>query len=68
MKTYEVNLPVTGVAYVRVEAESEAEAIKRAIDICEMDDIESWNAINKVCRGNVCYAELNEASAEEVDT
>lgn len=56
MKTYEVTLPITGIAYVTVEAESEDEAIEMAMGQVEQSDIESWEAIRHVTRGNACYA------------
>lgn len=67
MATWAVAIPITGRACTEVEAETEAEAISKAIDEITIDDIEEWNAHEKVVEGNVCYAMLNEAYAENLD-
>lgn len=64
MPKYAVTLPVTGVAYVEdVEAENEADAINKAMDICGADHLETWQTHKQITLGNVCYAEVNSASA-----
>ena len=44
MKTYEVTLPITGHIYIVVEADSEEDAIERAMEQYSRDDIENWEA------------------------
>lgn len=56
MKTYGISLPITGVAHLEVEAESEEEAIEKAFKLVTINDIDEWEALEHVSRGNVCYA------------
>ncbi len=68
MKTYSVTLPVSGVIHTEVEAESEDDAIEKALadpDIT-IDDIAEWEPCRNIVEGNVFYGHTNEASAEEV--
>lgn len=80
MKTYYVEAPLVGKAIGEVRAESEEEAIQKFIQtpfIIEptLPDSEEhlWFEImeleihEQVNRGNVCYAPIGEASAEETD-
>ena len=55
-KTYEVTIPITGIAYLTIEAESEDEAIETAIGEVTIDNLETWEAVRDIHRGNVCYA------------
>jgi len=69
MAEYEVKLPITGFIYTMVEAESEEEAIKKAI--CEgnytFNDIEEWDVREKVIEGNFWHGVGSpRASATEV--
>jgi hypothetical protein len=66
MATYCVTLPVTGFCTIEVEAESADDAINKAMDNCKQEHLESWETHKQITRGNVCYAEVNEAHAEEV--
>jgi len=63
MAEYQVTLPIAGTAYLTLEADSEEEAIEKALEECTMDDIESWAAMRRIVQGNVCYAETWEAEA-----
>ena len=65
-KNYDVALPITGVIVVTVEADSEEDAIEKALgsDQLETENIESWEAHEIICQGNVLYAEQNEAEAQ----
>lgn len=56
MRIYSVTLPITGVAYVDVEAESEEEAILKAFDECTIENIDLWEPLRRVNQGNICYA------------
>lgn len=68
-KTYGVTLPVTGIIYVEVEAESEKEAIEKALSAegCEWPKTpDEWEAHSQIVRGNVFSGMQNNASAEEI--
>jgi hypothetical protein len=54
-KTWEVTVPIAGHAYVEVEAETEEEAIEKAINNIQIDDIQEWTALEQFNQGNVCY-------------
>ena len=56
MKTWSVTIPITGLAYLEVEAETEDEAIDIAMDSVTIDEVETWEPIRHVNKGNVCYA------------
>jgi hypothetical protein len=56
MATYGVTLPITGNAYVEVEADSEDDAINAALEVVELKDLQDWEALKRVNMGNVCYA------------
>lgn len=66
MKTWEVTLPIVGTAFATVTAETESEAIEAAMDVVRQENIEEWQAVHYVVRGNVCYAPTREAFAEEI--
>lgn len=66
LATYLVAIPVTGVAYVEVEATSEKEAIDKAFE-GEGDDepqLEEWEMHHEICAGNTFHGSLNETYAE----
>jgi hypothetical protein len=67
MKTYNVCLPLTGTIWVTVEAESEEAAIEAALcsEDAKTENIEEWQTHRQICKGNVLYADTNEAYAEE---
>lgn len=66
-KTYSVALPITGVNYIDVEAESEEAAIDKALSSdLSFDSVEEWEPHRRVINGNVFYGRLAEAIAEEV--
>lgn len=62
---YGVTIPITGIAYAEVEAESEKEAIEKALQ--EDLEILEWESHKQVCQGNVFHGHTNEASAEEIE-
>lgn len=64
-KEYEVCVPITGVIWVTVEAESEKEAIQAAFGSAELtlDNVEEWEAHKEICSGNVLHASQNTAYA-----
>jgi len=55
MKTYEVTIPIAGHAYRTVNAESEEEAIEKALDEASLTDVESWETLRQFNQGNICY-------------
>lgn len=55
-RKYNVVLPIAGNAHVTVDAaESEAEAIERALEAVTIDDIDEWEPLRQFHKGNVCY-------------
>jgi hypothetical protein len=66
MKTYNVRVPITGVADVQVEAESEEQAIELALDSVTSDDLTEWEGVRCVVQGNVFHGHTNEIEVEEV--
>lgn len=65
MKEYLVTIPITGVAVITVQADTEEEAIAIGIDNVTLDNIEGWKPVEKIVGGNVFYGIQNEAEAEE---
>ena len=68
LKMYYVQLPVVGIIGFEIEAESEEDAIEKALnsDQITSDNFEEWDVVESVCKGNVCYAPLFDAEAEEI--
>lgn len=56
MRSYCVTLPVTGIAVIDVEAETEEEAIEKALQDVTSAHLEQWEAVERINAGNVCYA------------
>lgn len=68
MATWTVRLPITGYAVLDVEADDEATAIDAALDKVTIEDIDSWEAVERIIEGNVLYAQHPwEAEAERHD-
>lgn len=75
MKTYTVKVPIAGHIIVNVEAESEEDAARKAMesDDLTLDNLDSWEALEQFNAGNVCYcphpweveAELDAGQDEE---
>lgn len=65
MREYEVTVPIAGAVYMTVIAESEEDAINKVMDTATMDDIGEWEALRHITKGNVCYAPVWSASAED---
>ena len=67
MKTFEVVIPIAGHAYITVDAESEDDAISKAMSEVTIDHIEEWEPVRQFQRGNVsCCPSPWEAEAEEI--
>lgn len=66
MNSWTVTLPVTAIAVLEVEAETEEAAIEKALEEVTIDHLESWEAVEAINQGNVCYA-MHPWDAEAVD-
>ena len=68
--SYDVCLPITGIIWVTVEAESEEDAIDVAFcsDDLSLDNVEEWEAHRRICSGNVLHAQQNECYAVKHDS
>lgn len=64
MKNYQVTVPITGIAFISVQAESEQEAIQKAMDNVTINEVESWEAHEHIVKGNVFYGVQNEVECE----
>lgn len=68
MKKYGVYVPIAGYIYKEVEAESEEEAVDLVFEEgYEENDIQEMEMHEQLVQGNVCYANMTRAYAEEVD-
>lgn len=67
MKKYSVELPIAGRAIVEVEAIGPEQAISEAMQAVTFDHVEEWDAYKHIVQGNVCYAPVHRASAEEIE-
>lgn len=67
MKTYYVEVPITGTINIEVQASSEQEAIEKALesDDLKTENITEWEAHEHVIQGNVFYGSLSSAEAVE---
>lgn len=54
-REYEVTIPIAGHAFLTVVADSEEEAIEKAMGEVTIDQIESWEPVEQFNQGNVCY-------------
>lgn len=63
-----VRVPVAGHMYIEVEAESDDEAIDKAMATVEIKHIEGWEPMKQFNEGNVCYCPRPwEVSVEELE-
>lgn len=69
MKKYFVTVPISGYASIEVEANTEEEAINKAINSNDLNlgNIAEWDAHAHINEGNVCNAILWNAVAEEIE-
>jgi hypothetical protein len=67
MATWTVCVPITGKAFVEVEADSEEEAIDAALNSEDLtiDAIEEWMPTDRIVQGNFFFGMLNEAYVEQ---
>lgn len=67
-KTWSVCIPVTGVIYLDVQADSERDAIQAALNSDELPETpDEWEICEQIVTGNVFRGHTNKASAELVD-
>lgn len=68
-KRWGVTLPITGTVYVEVEADTEDEAIKRALEGEHPFEDPTYDVHMRLLEGNVFQGgAATEASAEEIET
>ena len=65
MKNYYLEIPITGIIAIEIEAETEQEAIKKAFDEITIDDILEWEAHENITQGNVFYGMLNSINVNQ---
>ena len=63
--TYYVDVPIVARANVSVDAESEEEAIRMALEEVTLDDIEEWEAHKVIVEGNFYHGNINEVRVED---
>lgn len=68
MPKFACTLPVVGIAYVEVEAETKEEAVELAL-MSEWQDLEIMEecVVDKVCQGNVNYHPCTKAYAQKIE-
>ena len=54
-RTYTVTIPIGGHAIISVEATNEDEAKEIAMDSVTNEHLETWDCLERINRGNVCY-------------
>jgi len=67
MPEWEVIIPIVGYALVNVSGADEKEAFENALDVVSVNDIESWEGVEHIVRGNVFYGEVNNIEATMVE-
>lgn len=68
LKDYYVTIPVAGHAYLTVKAESEEDAIDKGIEAVTIDNVETWEPLERFNHGNFCLCPRPwNARAELVD-
>ncbi len=67
MPSYEVKVPIAGYVVVEVKANSEKEAVKKALEKdYSLDDVYEWDGYETIVRNNVFQGHLNQAYAKEI--
>lgn len=68
MPTFSVTIPIAGHAYIEIEADNAEAAIEEALGKVSMENVDNWEPLRRLNRGNVCYCPQPwEAEAEQVD-
>jgi len=66
MPKYNVTIPMTGlIAMDDIEADSEEDAIEKAMMSVSLDELIEWEVHEKIVQGNVFYGVENEIEVEE---
>ena len=67
MKRWDVFFPITGIAHVSVDAETQQEAIDAALQSGKFtnESLDTWDVHRHVTTGNVYHGMLNHAYAQE---
>ena len=66
MKSWDVTIPIAGHAYLTIEADSEEEAIEKALDTVRLSDIGNWEGLRQFPQ-DICHCPSPwEAEAEQV--
>ena len=67
MSEFEVTLPVAGSVVLFVKADSEKDAIEKALEMqWEPEDLQELESHEHICEGNVMMVWTPDASAEEI--
>jgi hypothetical protein len=74
-KLFEVTIPIAGYITCKLDADNKEEAIEKALEknwlkrIELEDDFECQdiNTYEKIIEGNICYIDIYEVEAEEID-
>ena len=65
---YSIKMPIAGYVYKEIEADSEADALKKLYEEgYELTDIEECDMFEKLVEGNICYTYHTEVVIEEMD-
>lgn len=68
MKAYRVEIPMTGVLHVDVEAESQEEAVKKAYEQANLSKhLHEMDVHTRVTEGNICHAIQNAMDVYEIE-
>lgn len=68
MAKYGVELPIAGWIYLEVNAESEEDAIEKALETpWKDDDVQELCAYKKLMTGNVVHVSKNKVSVRRID-
>ena len=65
MKEYYLKIPMAGSVEISVEAESEKEAIEKAMNEATIKNVGEWEMFTKIVEGNVLYAPQWEIEIED---
>ena len=66
MPKWEVYLPITGIACVTVDADSEEGAIDAGLSSCRRSMIKEWDVHRQIVRGKVFSGLMNDAEAVKI--
>jgi len=64
-KLYLISMPITGIMYMEVEADSQEKALEEFHENVTIDNLVEWECTDKIVGGNVFYGMQNELNIEE---